>query len=282
MSTPVTGFDVLCSSWISGDDVERCGPSLVSNAADLGDAAYDASYLLYELTGRKWPGVCERTVRPCRKNNCGCWGPRHGAIGPWYWQAFDGGWWWYDECSGDRCGCGTLSQVPLDGPVLEVTEVKIGGSVLDEFDGDGIREWRLDDDAFLTRMDYPGPPVVKRFWPGCQNLALDPDQPGTFEITYTWGGEPPPLGKMAAAELARELWKACDPGSVDACKIPENATRIVRAGLTIDTATKFAAAFEGGKTGLVLVDSFLAVNPNRVQPVVWSPDAEPRARHVGA
>lgn len=274
-----------CTPWITGADVAACGADtgVGSDTALLDGVAADATYILFEISGRQFAGECETTRRPCR-NACSCFGSGASLGFPWYWSV---GWWggslgmWGNEC-GDRCGCGSISTVKLAGyPVREILEVKIGGEVLPEFDAvTGARNYRLDGHRKLVRMDAPGPPVVTQRWPSCQNMALDDDQPGTFAVTYTYGADVPPLGMDAAAQLARELWNACNGR---ACALPSRVTKVVRTGISMDLQP-IAAQLRAGNTGLALVDSFIAASNSaklRRRPMVWSPDMDPYARKVG-
>lgn len=275
----------LCSTWITGADVAACGPDDLGVGTDvtqLDDAAYDASFILWELAGRRFPGDCVATVRPCR-DQCGCWpGFVYGAgLGPWpVWgwgyDSIVGGWTWFNR-DGGRCGCGSVSEVLLAGyPILEVTEVKIDGAIVDP------AEYRLDDRRKLVRLDDPGPPVVTRRWPACQNITLPDTETGTWSVTYRWGGAPPPLGRMAAAQLARELWKACQPGLT--CALPSKVTKVTKQGVTYERVIPIAAMLRKGSTGLPVVDAFIAtVNPSgrRRAPLVWSPDRKRFPRRTG-
>lgn len=271
-----TASGPLCSPWITGADVAACGPDDLGVGTDvalLDDAAYDASYILWELAGRKFPGVCTATVRPCRER-CTCWGLSGGIVGPvgpwpmwgWGYDSIVGYWNWY-SVDGQRCGCGSDEMILLAGfPVLEILEVKIAGDVVDP------ATYQLVDRRKLVRLDEVGPPVVKRYWPRCQNVHLPDTAPGTWSVTYTWGGMPPPLGRMAAAQLARELWKACQG---QACALPSKVTKVVRQGVTYERVTPLASMLRKGATGLNVVDSFIAtVNPSgkRRASLVWSPD----------
>lgn len=241
--------------------------------------------LLFELSGRQFSGLCSKTVRPCR-TACSCWSrwiPSDVALPTWsfgYWGSF--GWGWGDE-RGSHCGCQPLSRVKLSGyPVREITEVKIDGAVLDELDDDGNPNYRLDGWRWLTRMSAPGPPVETRRWPGCQRLDVDDDQAGTFSVTYNFGVSPPPLGVAAAAQLASELYNACDDGAE--CKLPSRVTRVVRQGVTVDRVVAAAAALREGASGIQLVDAFLAGygGTARRRPAVYSPDVAQFAKTVGS
>lgn len=291
---PTVAVTGPCSSWINGEDVYASGPALPGITLDttflLDDAAYNASHLLFELSGRQFPGVCQRTVRPCSDPRCWGGSPALGlSIWAWGWASgitplgLNGYGWWNNEY-GPHCGCGYESVVKLGGyPVREILSVKIGGVELPEFDPDsGFRNWRLDGRRDLIRMDDPSTtPLTPEHWPRCQNVSLDDDQPGTFSVKYTWGADVPSLGRLAAAQLARELWNATSGAT---CLLPTKVTKVVRAGVTLEKVVPTAALLRQGATGLQLVDAFLAlVNPGKMlrRPAVFSPDLQKYARKVG-
>jgi hypothetical protein len=267
-----------CTEWVTAEDVAECCGADSSDATAYETFATTAAMVLWELSGRVFSGECFQTVRPCRQQ-CGCWawgdgGDLGGALA-FYWAPWAG--WWGNEC-GDRCGCGRLSRVKLPGfPVRAITEVLIDGEVVPD------DEYRLDGYRWLTRMADPGPPVRARYWPSCQNLALDADQPGTFEVTYIFGQDPPQAGVDAAAQLACQLARAC--GAADGeCVLPAGVTRVTRAGVQYERGV-LASFLEQGKTGLVSVDAFLAAynrgNRGR-RPGVWSPDVQQYAKRLGS
>lgn len=272
-----------CNDWIYGSDVAALDPKIGvgSNTFELDDVASMASSVMYELSGRQFPGICERLVRPCA-NACGCWGDISSGGGPWVWSSFYGGvsWgWWNDQ--GGSCGCDPLSEVKLAGyPIRNVLEVKIDGVALPEVDTNGDRNWRLDRNRRLVRMDSPVD--GRRFWPGCQNLSLDDTEMGTFSVSYRWGMEPPALGKAAAAIFAREIYKAISGDST--CKLPTKVTKVVRQGVTYDKMLTVAAMLRQGSSGIQAVDTFIATsNPTnaRRRPAVWTPDTQRYARETG-
>ena len=132
-----------CSTWITGDDVAECCAAAVSDVGTytvlLDDAADVASQLLYELSGRRFAGLCEREgVRPCH-GDCGCAFQvlsRGHIVGDYH-----------SSCSGRGCWCRDLSRVKLAGYVRSVTQVKIGGVVL------ASSEYRVDEHKYLTRLN---------------------------------------------------------------------------------------------------------------------------------
>jgi hypothetical protein len=282
-----------CFTWITGEDVAACARvDYGSNSAIFDNCAYEASMALYELSGRKYPSLCERSVRPC-SNLCSCWlnGPPSYGMGPWYWTTvpwgFAGGWGWYNEV-GDKFGCKPMSKVNLGGyPVRKILQVLIDGDELPEFDQTyGFRNWRLDKWMYLVRMDQPrntpAGPAQPRLWPGCQNMSLDPDQPGTFEITYQWGTDPPQLGRDAAVEIANQLFLAC--GGRD-CVLPVGVTKVSRQGIEIERGLLANWMDTTKGVGLVNTDLFLAAYNNGQRGgrrgAVWSPDLQSKARRVG-
>jgi hypothetical protein len=277
-----------CSSWIDGDYLAACCPQLAGSdvSAELIDTmAFEASMALYELSGRRFTGLCTRTVRPCRTGST-CWDiVSANSDSRWFWVygGYGVGWGWRDE-GVPFCGCRGLSEIRLAGyPVRDIVEVKIDGVVLDPLDANGNRNYRIDDWQTLVRMDDPGPPAVTRRWPSCQHLALDDTEAGTFSVTYRHGVDPPELGRKAAAELACQLMLSC-PGSLEDCELPQGVTRVERQGIVIDREL-LAGFFDPTKpTGLVSLDLFMVSygrNPGKRAPAVWSPDVAPFAKRVG-
>lgn len=266
-----------CESWITADDVLACCRADVASSDDeamLDELAVEASMLMWELSGRQYGGLCGPVkVRPCRQS-CGCWGvPNSYGAGPWYWS-YDSGlaaWGWQSECSDDKCGCGSTSYVRLAGyPVREIVEVKIAGVVLDPSEY-ALVGWRK-----LLRTTDPGPPQQPRSWPGCQDLGLEDDQPGTFSITYTHGQDPPLAGIRAAAEFACELYNACQGG---ACRLPSGIVQVVRQGVTFNRVAPIGEYLRAGATGLTFVDAFIGTYGGlRRRSAVFSPDLQPFAR----
>lgn len=285
-NTPVMG---PYSPWISGQDVAQCTRLDYGQQPWLFDTvAYEAGSALYEISGRRFPGIQTRAVRPTQ-NNCGCWlnGPISYGFGPLWWTGAPwgsgGGWGWYNE-TGDRFGCSPMSVVRLAGyPVREILEVNIGGVILPEFDPDtNARNWRLDRWRDLVRMNTPGDPAQPRFWPGCQDMSLDVGQPGTFGVTHRWGTDVPQLGREAAKEIANQLFLAC--GGQE-CVLPTGVTRATREGITVDRGLLANWADPTKPTGLVNLDLFLQAYNNGQRSgrrsMIYSPDLQQFARRVG-
>lgn len=292
---PVAG---PCVTWCSGADIAAFGKfdydSSTGGFAD--EAAVSASQLLFEMSGRRFSGICTQTVRPCLQP-CNAWSAL-GWPSQWYgfgWNGLDwgpGGWGWWGGDGASLCGCQPLSQVKLPGyPVTAILEVKIGGEVLGAGDDDGDPNYRLDQWQLLTRMAKPGTPAQPRFWPSCQNLALDDTEPGTFSVSYEFGVAPPLPGVLASEELGLEIYKALNG---DDCALPVGATQLIRNGVTISRGLlvnwALGQSTRGGthprswSTGLPLTDAFLsAYNPYGLsqRPRIVSPDLQQYARREG-
>jgi hypothetical protein len=184
-----------------------------------------------------------------------------------HWRDDLGSW----RCGEDDCGCTGESIIKLYSPVRTIVEVKIDGDVVDPDSYRVVRE------KYLQRLDDPGPPVLHRGWPSCQNVTLDDSEDGTFSITYTYGRYPPEIGKLAAAQLAKELLKECNG---EECDLPKGVSRVTRQGIIVDlNAVTAWVKGTGWHTGMPLVDAFLSTfNPAGLQrgPVIWSPVASER------
>lgn len=177
---------------------------------------------LWEATGQVF-GTCETTVTPCNDSAvlCGvCWG------------------------SFRNCGCGTVSEVKLPGPVNSVTSVTVNGVELDDTD------YRIDDYQWLVRIDGGT-------WP--QGDPLDPD---VFSVTYELG-TPPPAGAASVAGMLVCARSAC---TSNGCKLPRNTTQVSRQGVTMLRNIE-------GQFGILDVDNWVrnATAPLRAG-AVHSPD----------
>lgn len=257
-----------CQAWISADDLVACAGEASSGSTLLAEAAVIATELLYEVSGRQWRGICAATVRPCTSRACGFQTLSRGHIvSGWQDDLFR--WSWDDSSPSRHCGCEPLSIVTLAGyPVRTIVAVKIDGELVDP------SLYRLDDRRDLVRLADPD--GTARRWPACQRLDLPAGAPGTFEVTYLYGADPPHAGVKAAEQLACELVRA-DPAVEGDCTLPAGTTQVTRQGLTIQR-DPLATYISGGHTGLVFIDAFVSTyNPKsqRRGTAVWSPDLQP-------
>lgn len=254
VAAPTAG---TCSPWITGDDL----PTTCCTDPDIRDtAAVISSNILYRLSGRQYPGICERTVRPC---TAGCAVPRWPAYRDHWWlaeQTATGSWsypavhYWRGGTCVDRC---RLPTVVLPGPVVSITQIVADGTILDP------GAYRVTGYRNLNRIDGG-------HWPCTQRLDLNSGiggAPGTWQVTYQYGRLPDAGGIQAAQMYGCEIAKALCPADATTgeCKLPERTRTVVREGITFDIVASLDF-LDNGKTGLGFVDAWLAsVNPARLQ-----------------
>lgn len=245
-----------CQAWANAAD-DACAPC-TADTADLDKWIGVASDLLYELSGQRFPGICEETVHPCAQP-CGLDGPPNYSTPIELWT--NGTTTMLGTCGcASTCRCGNPSQLVLTGwPLLDVSQIVIDGEVLDP------TAYQIDDWRRLVRIDGDA-------WPACSD---------DFEITFLYGAAPPPAGVAAAASLGCQLALAC-AGSSD-CRLPQRVQSITRQGVSMVMLDPFAF-FEDGRTGLYDVDLFLeAYGPTakrRWPAVVSNPDIHARTRRT--
>jgi hypothetical protein len=132
--------------------------------------------------------------------------------------------------------------------------------------------WHGDEPIPLTDVaiyDYSYITAPRRCWGTCEDLEVD----------YTYGSEPPALGKMAARELATQYLLALSDDEDGECVLPQRVTQVSRQGVSW-TLLDPQDFLDHGRTGIYLVDLFLrTVNPDqaRLRARVFSPDLH-RAR----
>lgn len=165
-----------------------------------------------------------------------------------------------------NCCCGPRHVIDLGSeyPVTEVSEVVIDGVALDPAD------YRVDDWRWLVKLST-GP------WP----TGMKPETNGDtyrIEVTWSFGVEPPAGAQRAAALYAAYIAMTCDPA---ACRTPDGAVTLVREGVTYQLKDP-AEALKDGKTGIYLVDFWVAVTNGAMQaaPAFVDPAARRRVHAV--
>lgn len=229
-----------CDPWTSAAEVAADGwdvPAGVSPAS-VERAVWAASDVMFQLGGQRWPGSCDRTLRPV---DCSCLCrlpyPEGGVVAM---RSHPRG----------ICGGGTL----LDAGVYPLTTVH-SASV------DGVSlagAWRIHGDRYIVRTDGSS-------WP-CANLESQAEPTPRIEVRVQFGQAPPDLGRVAATALARQLilgWAHSDD-----CLLDRQVRSIVREGVTVDLAVPglVDALSAGGSTNVPEVELFVhAHNPNRLR-----------------
>lgn len=247
----------VCAPWAVADE-DACAPC-TADTPDLDKWIGIASELLYELSGQRFPGVCEDTAHPCAQP-CGQDGPRVYSDDVLMWSNSAVSMLGSCGCGRSACGCTSLSELVLTGwPLISVEQVTIDGVELDEAAYE-INDWRR-----LVRIDGDA-------WPACSD---------DFEIKFTYGAAPPSPGVAAAASLGCQLALACS-GSGD-CRLPQRVQSITRQGVSMVLLDPFTF-FDDGRTGLYDVDLFLAAYgptaKKRWPSLIVNPDTRARVRRV--
>lgn len=239
-TTPPTGL----SPWATAGDLvcaqAGADPALVSESLQV------ATDILYEMSGRRFPGATTVTVRPCEQCSCG---------------------------STTRCTSGLQKITLSPRPVISIGQVKIDGEVVSP------TEYRVDEWRDLVHFPLTAnSPFVG--WPCCQRMDLPSTEVGTFEVTFTYGKEPPLAGKRAAASLACEFVKAVNMDT--SCRLPQRVQSVTRQGVSLVVLDPMDL-FQQGKTGIPEVDLFLgAYNPRHLQrrAHVINVDVTPSVRRI--
>jgi hypothetical protein len=207
-----------------------------------------ASATLRRLTGYR-VGNCPITVRPCKRSCAQEYGSFYGGTFTPHIN-LDGNWVNGCGCSTD-CSCGPICEVRLPGPVTEVAEVNVGGTVITDVKVQG------------NNLVYTGTDDCP--FPSCQNLAAAVGEPDTFSVTYYNSYRPDGMAAYAAGIMAVEYGKACTGSK---CRLPAGTTSVTRQGLSIEIA---GGSFPGGVTGIREVDAFIGLWRPAQPPRVWSP-----------
>lgn len=266
----------VCSLWVDPDEI-NCPGTIEEYGTELEVAAQVASDWLYMATGRRFPGCCQTTVRPCPRvrvvdHDPTGWYRELPQQGGWYQPTGWNGSWGSGSCGGScggGCGGGAHEvELGLE-PVRDIVAVIIDGVTLD------TSEYYVVDYSKLVRSSGAA-------WPCSNDLSITSGE-GAWSVEFTYGRSAPSMGAAAAKVLACEITKALvDQG--DDCALPENVRALVRQGVTLDfdNVTTEAGA-PGWFTGLWLPDKFInTYNPGGLarEADVFSPDLRRAARVV--
>jgi hypothetical protein len=221
------------------------------------EAAKSASNILWALSGRKYSGVTTVTERYICAGRSFRFGAGSGTIEAgliegdvynFYSDDID----FYEDMTSD--GTTPSSRIRLRGrPVTKIHTVRnrVGTIVSPD-------KYYLVDHSTLQAREGVS-------WTPCN-----------IEVTYSYGVEPPTIGKMAARTLAMEFAKSW---AGDPCDLPERVTSVSRQGVSY-TILDNQDFIDELKTGIYAVDLFLrSSNPDRARARarVFTPDV-PRAR----
>jgi hypothetical protein len=218
--------------WITWQDVDNVGNPAALGPVGQGIVLQAASDLMWQLSGRQF-GLWRVTARPIPF--CG------------HYMAWAPAWWGYPGWAAPSaqhwrpCSCNYYPYVHLGrAPIASIQSVRVDGAVVDP------STYRVDEHNYLVHLDGTS-------WPMCSNLLDASDQPGVFEVSWTYGVQVPVTGKTACALLAVRL--SYELAEDEACAIPVNASNVTAEGVTIRLDT--SAMAENGRTGMLIPDMWL-------------------------
>ena len=241
------------------------------------DAAFNATELLYRMSGKQFAGECgpvtarplARPVNSDKRNlvyrNWGYGG--YGSSNSMFLGA---------PPVVSQYGPGYAPEIECyDFPIREILLVKIDGVVIppDEYE---LREFKR---LIRIRPTAESVPTERWGWPTSQIPDLPDTQQGTFSITYTYGADPGIGGINAAIVLAQYL---ALPQLGDPTRFPSRVSSFTRQGVSAQVVSPIDM-INKQMTGIPEVDLWLlAVNPTkaRKQATVWSPDRAPNRRQA--
>lgn len=248
-------FTVESSATIAPSSGQTCTPWATHEDAIGPCATYDvdpdeldlcmqiATDILWNLTGRQWPGICTDTIRPQAQ-----WKKWDGP--PMWWASAlaqgvaDSPWGWCSCHRGRETGCARVPELKLpSGPVDP-------SSVVVMLDGEEFSEWRVDDGRYLVRTDGDQ-------WPCCQDLLLPDTALNTFSVTWNFAHNPPSAGRRMAAVYGCQIAMAFDPTLNGQCKLPARVKAVTRQGVSVG-AVDPETLVEKGQVGIPTVDAWVA------------------------
>lgn len=200
------------------------------------EAIHTASFVLYKLTGEKYPGISTSTDAISSTQSNPDYTTQPALIGGRMYNL-------------PRVTASGQRELNLrQKPVHRIHSVEIDGQLLDP------SQYSLRNNSYIVRKS----PNVWMLGPTTEVL-----------VTYTHGIRPPRAGKAAATRLANEiiLWYAGD----SRCALPERISSVSKQGVSY-TVLDPQDFIGQGKTGIYAVDSFIAAaNPDgqRKKPAIF-------------
>lgn len=265
-----TRAQVLAIPWFSSLSV---APAI--DPALLDSLIWVSSTWLWRASGRQFPGPASTTVRPV--DQCGGgYGIGHGNLA----DSFNSRGGTYGSWGNQGRGEGAHEILLGHTPVRSVDQVVINGSIFAATASDGAPNYRLDDARWLVRCDGNAWPAWQD-WGHESGLAASGDKSNTWEVTLTWGDDPPPDGIYASQILAGELALAANQSGQ--CRLPRNVQSVTRQGTSMVMLDP-SALIDGNRWGIPEIDFFvMSANPNGLlQPATMtSPDIGRAVRRAG-
>lgn len=219
----------MAKRWIEpADTIDPTGP-YTQLAVDA------ASWLLFKLTGEKYPG--RNNITECySQENFSSFSMTPTVVNGQIYNTVNGG----------------MRKLHLrQTPALKINSISINGIILDS------SKYQLRNNSFIVQTNL---------------MAWNLSPVNEICVDYDYGLNPPAMGKLACTLLANELIKSYTMPSQ--CKLPERVTSVSRQSVSFSILDPHTFLNEG-KLGIYLVDAFITTaNPNRAkkQSKVFSPD----------
>jgi len=183
------------------------------------------------------------------------------------------------------CGCPVVCACDPNNPLAGYDYVKLTNRPVIEISKVVFNGVEMDLDLFTIVNDESVLSAAGPF-PVGQDLTGSKDDEGSWYIEYVYGKPVPNLGKMAVAELATELGKAC-VGDRD-CALPSRVQNISRQGMSM-TMIDPQVHLDRGLWGLTLTDQFISTYNRRrlaraarvFSPDQYGPPSSPRLKNAG-
>ena len=255
----IIGDDALCSKCVG---VDAISPEVADAAGRL------ASAVLFELSGRKYPGTATQVVRPAARPRTDPAPPDPRVTSDRVFLSVPPGWhesWGWYEWDDDTDRAERRAITLGFYPVVSVDSVTVDGVALDP------SVYRVEEARWLVRQDGG-------FWPCRQRWWLEDGEPGTWSVEFTYGVDPPAEAVTVAAYYGCELARSMCGME---CQLPARTQSITRQGVSqvlFDPLDLIA----DGMVGLPIVDTWVrSVNPSgrRRRARVVSPDVPRRVRY---
>lgn len=219
----------MAVTWISAAQLANPSDPFAQDAAEY------ASWILYKLTGEKYPGIRTSTewigLQGCDPTSC-------------YTFTNYGDYTWVSQVKSP------YNQVKLRGqPIVEILSVVSSDGTAASAD------YAVVNHSALLRRGSAG-------WPLREGIT----------VTYRHGTKPPAAGIFAAIRLANEIVMAMN--NDENCSLPINTQSFSRQGIDVQLSDP-TALFESGLIGVYEIDLFIrAANPgkSRKRAKIFSPN----------
>lgn len=224
-----------CIVWATEADLPATCKDDTVHPPTIVQAMSYASTILYNLTKRRWSGLCSDSWRPYDMGRC--WNPACSTSTGLSNYSRGGITWAYDH---------DAIKLPARN-VRAVQSIVINGTTIDP------ATYEIRDSRYLWRKLDRVTGQGFTSWPCWQDMHRWDGEKDTFTIAYTYGLDPPADMKLACAILAWEFAVAWTPDCTRECRLPRNITSMSRSGVNF-TFPDPTTLFEKGKTNVPDVD----------------------------